>query len=180
MRAHRETCMKRHAGIPEGMIRSAEEGDADALAEIYNHYVTSTVVTFEEEAVAAEDMAQRLRDVCARDLPYLVLAEEDAIVGYAYAGPWKTRSAYRHTVESSVYLRADRTGEGLGGQLYRALILACTERSLHCMIGGIALPNDASVRLHESLGFRHIGRFEEVGKKLGRWIDVGYWQLVLR
>jgi phosphinothricin acetyltransferase len=158
------------------MIRDAEEGDGEALAAIYNHYVTSTVVTFEEDPVSGKEMVQRLRDVRARDLPYLVLCEDGVVVGYAYAGPWKARTAYRFTVETSVYLRADCTGRGLGKPLYRALLDACDRRGLHCLIGGIALPNDASVRLHESLGFRRTGGFTEVGWKQDRWIDVGYWQ----
>jgi L-amino acid N-acyltransferase YncA len=160
------------------MLRICTPADAAQICEIYNHYVRETVVTFEESPVSEANMAQRITDVTAR-LPWLVWETDGVIVGYAYAAPWKARAAYRHSVESSVYLARQATGRGLGSQLYAALIADLRQRGLHCVIGGAALPNPASVSLHEKLGFRKVGEFRQVGFKLGRWIDVAYWELML-
>jgi phosphinothricin acetyltransferase len=140
--------------------------------------VRETVVTFEEAAVAEHDMAQRIAEVAGR-LPWFVWEQGGAIQGYAYAAAWKARSAYRHSVESTVYLSPSATGRGIGTQLYQALIADLRGRNAHCVVGGIALPNPASIALHEKLGFRRIGQFSEIGWKFGQWVDVGYWQLVL-
>jgi L-amino acid N-acyltransferase YncA len=160
------------------MLRICTPPDAAQICEIYNHYVRETVVTFEESPVPEADMAQRISDVTAR-LPWLVWEADGAIIGYAYAAPWKARAAYRHSVESSVYLAPQATGRGLGSQLYAALIAELRQRGLHCVIGGAALPNPASVSLHEKLGFRKVAQFPQVGFKFGRWVDVAYWQLIL-
>lgn len=160
------------------MIRSCTSTDAEAVCRIYNHYVRETVVTFEEVPVTATEMTQRIADITAR-LPWLVWESEGNILGYAYATPWKVRAAYRHSVESSIYLAPGATGRGIGSELYRALITATRERGMHCMIGGAALPNPASVSLHEKLGFAKVAEFREVGFKFGRWIDVAYWELML-
>lgn len=160
------------------MIRSCVPADADAICRIYNHYVNETIVTFEEVPVTATDMAQRITEVTAR-LPWLVWETDAGILGYAYATPWKVRAAYRHAVESSIYLARDATGRGIGTELYRALIAAARERGMHCVIGGAALPNPASVSLHEKVGFTKVAEFREVGFKFGRWIDVAYWELML-
>ena len=160
------------------MLRSCRPSDAMQICAIYNHYVRDTVVTFEEAPVADDEMAQRIVDVTQRQ-PWLVLEENGVILGYAYATAWKTRSAYRHSVESTVYLSRSATGRGLGTQLYQALIADLRARDTHCFIGGISLPNAASVALHEKLGFKRIGQFSEIGWKFGQWVDVGYWQRVL-
>lgn len=149
------------------------------VAAIYNAYVINDIATFEELPVTIEEMSRRIDEVRGRSLPWLVAREVGKVVGYAYAGSWKARSAYRHTVESSVYVAADGRGRGIGTQLYSALIGKLRSRELHAVIGGVSLPNVQSVRLHESLGFQKIGEFKEVGFKFGRWIDVGYWQLLL-
>jgi L-amino acid N-acyltransferase YncA len=161
------------------MIRPVRASDAEAICRIYNHYVLHTVVSFEEEAVAPEEMARRIESVAAARLPWLVLEEEGRLIGYAYATPWKTRPGYRYAVESSVYLEAPAGGKGYGSRLYAELLAELRRRPLRTVIGGIALPNEASVRLHEKLGFRKVAHFERVGWKCGRWVDVGYWQLFL-
>lgn len=148
------------------------------ICAIYNHYVRDTVVTFEEVPVAEHEMAQRIVEVTQRQ-PWLVWEEDRAIQGYAYAAAWKTRAAYRHSVESTVYLSPSATGRGLGTELYQALIAELRDRDTHCVVGGISLPNAASVALHEKLGFKRIGQFSEIGWKFGQWVDVGYWQRVL-
>ena len=152
--------------------------DAEAIAEIYNHYVRKTVVTFEEVPVAVEEMAQRILDVGAR-FPWLVSDDGGRAVGWAYATAWKARSAYRFSVETTVYVAESHQGRGLGLALYSELIEELKTRQVHSAVGGIALPNPASIALHEKLGFRKIAQFVEVGRKLDRWVDVGYWQLIL-
>jgi phosphinothricin acetyltransferase len=159
-------------------IRACTVADAAAICAIYNRYVRETVVTFEEEPVSEAEMARRITDVTAR-FPWLVAEEGGAIVGYAYATPWRVRSAYRFSVESTVYVARGHMGRGVGSVLYRELIEALRKLRVHVAVGGIALPNEASVALHEKLGFRKIGQFAEIGRKLDRWVDVGYWQLIL-
>ncbi len=161
------------------MIRRATPADATAIAAIYNHYVANTVVTFEEETVPVAEMARRLGEVFAADLPWLVATEDDRVLGYAYANKWKARCSYRFSVESTVYLDHAATGRGLGTALYTALIAEMKTLGLHAMIGGVALPNAASVALHEKLGFKKVAHFREVGSKFNQWIDVGYWELLL-
>ena len=161
------------------MLRPATTADAAALAAIYNHYVLNTIITFEEEPVTVAGMTGRIKEVAAAGLPWLVWTEKGKVLGYAYAGKWKSRCAYRYSVESTVYLDKDATGRGLGAKLYTALITKLKKGKIHGIIGGVALPNEASVALHEKLGFKKIGHFEEVGWKFGKWIDVGYWELIL-
>lgn len=166
--------------VDDALIRPATPDDAAAIAAIYNHYVTHTTVTFEEQPVSGEDMSERLREVAAASLPWLVAVQSGQVVGYAYATKWKGRCAYRYSVESSVYLAHDRVGKGLGSLLYRELFSRLKDRGIHAIIGGIALPNPASVALHERLGMTQVAHFREVGFKFGGWIDVGYWQATLR
>ena len=161
------------------IIRPATESDASEVARIYNHYIAETVVTFETDPVTQRDMARRIAETHELSLPWLVSESAGDILGYAYASKWKGRCAYRFAVESTVYLDPPQTGRGTGTLLYAALIDAIRSLSMHAVIGGIALPNEASIRLHERLGFRKVGQFEEVGFKQDRWIDVGYWQLLL-
>ena len=149
------------------------------MAGIYNHYIRETVVTFETDPVTADDMTLRIREAQSDALPWLIAEVDGHVAGYAYASKWKGRCAYRYSVESTVYLDPKYTGRGLGSLLYVALIDAIRELKMHAVIGGISLPNEASVALHEKLGFRKVGTFGEVGHKFDRWIDVGYWQLIL-
>lgn len=158
------------------LIRAVRPGDAARICAIYNHHVEGTVVTFEETSVAESEMAQR---IVGSAHPWLVLEDAGQIAGYASAAPWKTRASYRHTVESSVYVDPRFHRRGHARRLYEALLAELRERGVHAVIAGIALPNPASVMLHESLRFVASGRLPEVGRKLDRWIDVGYWTLVL-
>ncbi len=161
------------------LIRTATAEDAVGIAPIYNHYIDATWVTFETEPVSVDDMAQRIRETLDLPLPWLIAEEGGKVAGYAYASKWKGRCAYRFSVESTIYLHPDATGRGLGVRLYSALIDAIKAVSMRSVIGGIALPNDASIRLHERLGFKKVGHFEKVGFKHEQWVDVGYWQLQL-
>lgn len=160
-------------------IRHATSADASAIAAIYNHYVLTTAITFEEDVVPVEDMAQRIGDVLQAGLPWLVATVDGQVAGYAYATKWRARSAYRFSVESTVYLAPDGGRQGAGSRLYAALLDQLRAAGLHLVIGGIALPNAASIALHEKMGFEKVAHFAEVGFKLGQWRDVGYWQLRL-
>ena len=121
-------------------------------------------------------MSRRIDEVRSASLPWLIAEEGGQVVGYAYARPWHSRSAYRFSAEIAVYLAADRTGRGIGSQLYDRLFPILQARGIHAAMGGIALPNAASVALHEKFGLRKVAQFQEVGFKFDRWIDVGYWQ----
>jgi L-amino acid N-acyltransferase YncA len=160
-------------------LRDATAADAAAIAAIYNHYVASTVISMETDPVGADDMAARIADVQDAGLPWLVLGVGGRVCGYSYASKWRVRPGYRHALESSVYVDDALRGRGHGLTLYRAL-LARIEGRFHTVIGGIALPNAASIALHERLGFRKVACFHEVGHKFGGWVDVGYWQLSLK
>jgi L-amino acid N-acyltransferase YncA len=160
------------------MIRPVKDSDTRQISDIYNHFVNHTIVTFDEEEVTDKEMSDYIQKVQEK-YPWLVYEEQGAVAGYAYAGSWKSRCAYRYSVETTIYLRPEEGGRGLGTQLYGELIRQVREMGIHSAIGGIALPNPASIRLHEKLGFQKIGHFREVGFKFDKWIDVGYWELIL-
>jgi phosphinothricin acetyltransferase len=160
-------------------IRDATADDAKPIASIYNHFVLNTSISFEEEAVSDRDMAQRIADVRAAGLPWLVVEDSQAVIGYAYATKWRVRHAYRYSVESSVYLSPEKAGQGIGTSIYTELLDRLRDGGYRLAIGGIALPNVGSVALHEKLGFEKVAQFKEVGFKFDRWVDVGYWQLSL-
>jgi L-amino acid N-acyltransferase YncA len=157
-------------------VRPAALADAGAIATIYNHYITDTIVTFEEEPVVAGEMARRMEEVRSAELPWLVAEEAGQVVGYAYATRWRPRFGYRFSVEITVYLSPEAGGRGIGSKLYGRLFSLLEARGIHAVMGGIALPNEASVALHEKFGLKQVARFEEVGFKFGRWVDVGYWE----
>ena len=161
------------------IIREADPSDAPIIASVYNHYVAETIVTFDEQPVTDAEMARRIEEVQAASLPWLVAEQENRVVGYAYAAPWKRRAAYRFSVEITVYLDPNHLGRGLGTSLYTELFAILRNSQAHAVIGGIALPNDVSVALHEKFGMHRVAVFEEVGFKFDRWIDVGYWQCIL-
>ena len=166
--------------MPDISIRPATLEDAAAICAIYNPYIARTTISFEEEPVFDSDMAGRIADVQASGLPWLVAEQGGCLLGYAYATKWRARPAYRTSVEISVYLGEQAAGRGIGTALYRALLEALRQLDVHMVIGGIAQPNEASVALHEKLGFRKVAHFSEVGRKFGRWVDVGYWELRLQ
>lgn len=160
------------------MIRDAKSRDAEQIAAIYNHYIEHTIITFEEEPLSVAIMAERIAQVVVHH-PWLVDEEHGTIRGYAYATQFRPRASYRHSAESTVYLAPNETGRGLGSALYGALLERLRRDGLHNVLGGIALPNPASVALHEKLGFAKVAHFQQVGRKFDTWIDVGYWQLPL-
>jgi len=157
-------------------LRAATPDDAAAAAAIYAGYVTASAVTFELDPPSADEMRARMEAVAGR-YPWIVAeAEDGSLAGYAYACPFRARAAYRFAVETTVYLVPEATGRGLGAALYRPLLKTLVAQGYTQAIAAIALPNDASVGLHERLGFEHAGTYARVGYKLGRWLDVGLWQ----
>jgi L-amino acid N-acyltransferase YncA len=157
-------------------IRSATPSDAGAIASIYNWYVENTAITFEVDPVPAEEMGRRIDGILAEH-EWLVLERAGELLGYAYAGRFRERAAYRHATESTIYLRHGLGGNGLGGPLYAELVRRTFARGYRHLVGAIALPNEPSVRLHERLGFVKAGHLARIGHKFERWIDVGNWQL---
>ena len=158
------------------MIRNVSIQDAGIIADIYNYYVGNHIATFDESPVTVEYFEEKIKQV-TENFPWFVFEEKDEVIGYAYASSWNTRSAYCNTVEVSVYLKHDVVQKGVGTQLYTKLIEILKKREFHVLIGGISLPNEASVRLHEKFGFEKVAHFKEVGYKFNKWVDVGYWQL---
>jgi len=159
------------------MIRLANESDAQRIADIYNPYILNTTVTFEEQPVTAEEMLSRMRPKIAQNR-WFVYEVDGVIAGYAYAGPYASRSAWRFALEASVYIDDSYRGMGIGSKLYQHLLPILKSQGVHTVLGLIALPNPASVKLHENFGFKKAGVVAEGGRKLGRWIDIGYWQLM--
>jgi len=163
------------------MIRSVAKEDAASIADIYNYYVTDTVITFETQAITAEDMLQRITKIQSDNLPWLVAEDNNGkVIGYAYASKWRERFAYRFSVEVTVYLAPNSSGKGIGTKLYQALFAQLEQRSIHSVIGGITLPNQGSIALHEKFGLEKVAHFKEVGYKFDQWLDVGYWQGMLK
>ena len=160
------------------MVRNAKKDDVSQITDIYNFYILNTTVTFEKTPISNEIIEDRISQTQAK-YPWLVLEVEGQIQGYAYATEWKPRGAYRHSVESTVYLRDGQSGNGYGSALYSALISQLKKLNVHTVIGGIAQPNDGSILLHEKFGFKKVAHFKEVGFKFDQWVDVAYWQLIL-
>jgi L-amino acid N-acyltransferase YncA len=164
--------------MTEIQIRHALGSDAKEICGIYNPYVLTTTISFEESPVSIEEMERRIIDN-TRTLPWLLAYSGEEVLGYAYATAWKARSAYRASVETTVYVSDQHARKGIGSMLYRELIHQLRERQIHCAIGGIAQPNIASAALHQALGFEKVAEFKEVGYKFDRWINVAYWELLL-
>lgn len=160
-------------------IRPASPADALQIAEIYNHYIATSHATFEINPIHANEMLRRMEDGRAADYPFLVCQEKGEIVGYAYGRQFRSRRAYKYSIEISVYIRPGHEEKSIGTLLYENLFSEIKSRDFHAVVAGISLPNDASVRLHEKFGFEKVAHFREVGRKFDRWIDVGYWQLNL-
>ena len=159
--------------------RAAKSSDAEQVSAIYNHYVANSTATFEVELINDFEMLRRIDEIQIAGYPFFVCEEGKEIVGYTYANRYKPRWAYQHSVEVSVYIKDGFGGSGIGTLLYESLFSELKKGDFHAIIAGISLPNDASVKLHEKFGFQKIAHFREVGRKFDRWIDVGYWELVL-
>lgn len=158
--------------MPAMTLRAAVALDIPAVAAIYTDHVLHGTASFEIEPPSVEDMHRRHAAVLAAGLPYLVAERAGEVLGYAYATPYRPRPAYRHTIENSVYVRADRAGQGIGRALLSELIALVERGDWRQMVAVIGdSENRASIALHERLGFRRVGVFESVGFKHGRWLD---------
>jgi L-amino acid N-acyltransferase YncA len=161
------------------MIRSADAAtDSAACAEIYAPHVEDGPTSFEEAAPSAEEMAARIEETTATH-PWLVAESDGEVVGFAYSCGHRSRPAYRWAVDVSVYIGDRYRGEGHGRRLYEALFEELRERGFRVACAGITLPNEASVALHQRLGFEPVGVYRGIGWKAGAWRDVGWWRLEL-
>ncbi len=154
-------------------IRPAKTSDIAAITRIYAPAVEHGTASFELTPPDQAEMARRMADLVGKGFPYIVAEKDGVLMGYAYAGPYRLRPAYRHTVENSVYIAPDTQRRGIGRALLAALIEACAARGYRQMIAviGDSTKQAASISLHEALGFRHVGILEHVGFKHGRWLD---------
>lgn len=159
-------------------IRPATRGDAARCAEIYAPYVTDTWVSFEHCPPDAAEVARRIEQY-GTSHGWLVAEVEGKIAGYAYGSPHRTREAYATSADVAIYLDAAFARAGIGRRLYEALFPVLKKRNIHTVFAGIALPNDASIGLHQAMGFTPVGIYREVGWKMGGWRDVGWWQRLL-
>ena len=157
------------------IVRIVRPDDAAAIAAIYAPYVRDTAITFELDPPDAVAMRARIAAVAER-FPWIVAEREGAVLGYAYADLYRTRAAYRWAVETTVYVDRGRPREGIGRPLYAPLLDRCAAAGFVTALGVIALPNAASVALHEATGFTHVGTQAGVGYKFAAWHDVGFWQ----
>jgi L-amino acid N-acyltransferase YncA len=167
-------------------IRKAIEADFDTITKIYNHYIRTNIATFEEQEVTTSEMISRKKILTENNrLPYLVAILNHKVVGYAYAGPLKPRSAYRFAVENTIYISPEHSRRGIGRILLQATIDALRERGVKTILPCISIPPDQKIEdspscaLHIAMGCRVVGRWEKVGVKFGKWIDVAWLQLDL-
>lgn len=161
-----------HSPLPV-TVRDATEADMAQVHAIYTFYVTRTAASFEEEPPSVEEMMRRRAAILERGMPYLVAEDHGEVVGYTYAGPWRPRSAYRYTLEDSIYVAPFVQRRGVGRALLGGLIERCTEMGYRRMIAVIGdSANQSSIALHRAMGFRQEGVLRGVGLKFGRWVDV--------
>lgn len=160
------------------MIRVAKPSDAQAILDIYAPYIINTSLTFETEVPSMEQFAARISHYLEY-WPWLVYESGGRIAGYAYASRYRERTAYQWSVECSVYVHDDYFRKGIARELYTRLFSLLKTQGFTTVYAVINLPNERSVTFHESMGFRHFATYEKVGYKLGRWKNVGWWQLQL-
>lgn len=160
------------------MIRIATPGDAEPILKIYAPYIEHTSFTFETEVPTVDSFKERISS-CLQNWPWLVCEIDGVIAGYAYGSKHRERVAYQWSVESSVYVHDDYQRMGIAGALYTALINILKLQGFRNLYAVINLPNDKSVSFHEKLGFEYFATYKNVGYKLGRWKNVGWWQLQL-
>lgn len=164
--------------MTQGIIRIAKGDDAEDVLAIYAPIVRDTFISFELVPPTVAQMRERIEST-VEVLPWLVAEEEQRVVGYAYASRYRERAAYQWSVEVSAYVREDARRSGVARRLYSALLGVLKDLSYRTALAGIALPNEASVAFHESMGFERVGVYRKVGYKMGTWHDVGWWQLAL-
>ena len=159
-------------------IRKAELADAQAIATIYNYYIENTTVTYETELITTEEMARRIKEISEK-YPYLVYEEKGKVVAYCYAHPWRTRAAFLHTLETSIYLDHTIKHHGIGTKLVTELIEMLKRQGYHALIATITNENTESIAFHLRLGFKQVGQYEQVGWKFDRWIGLNSYEMIL-
>lgn len=160
------------------MIRKVRASDARAIVEIYNEYILNTTISFEMEPLSEEQMRMRIEDISTH-YPYLVWEEDGEIAGYCYAHPWKERTAYHNTLETTIYLDPKYFHKGIGTKLMNRLIEDCRKMGFRVLIACITANNEVSIKMHHRLGFKKVSHFEQVGEKFGQVLDVVDMQLTL-
>jgi len=161
-------------------VRHSIDDDISSITEIYAHEVLTGLASFEVVPPDTTEMTQRRYNIVRAGYPYLVAIKSEEIIGYAYAGPYRTRPAYQNTLENSVYVSSDARGSGVGKMLLTELITLCQQGSWHTMVAIIGdTDNTGSIELHKSLGFRHVGTIEAAGYKFNRWVDSVIMQKML-
>ncbi len=156
-------------------IRPAKPGDAEGILEVYRYYVENTAISFEQTVPTISEMSQRIT-MTTENYPWLVSLLNEQIVGYAYASRFRTRPAYRWTVEVTIYLADQAKRSGIATKLYNALFDELAKQNFRTAIAVVTEPNPESEKFHQKMGFRKIGTFESVGYKLGQWHNTGWWQ----
>ena len=160
-------------------IRDAVVADLETITEIHNHAVVHTTAIWNNDAVDIDDRAAWLADRTAHGFPVIVAAVDTDVIGYASFGSFRPHAGFRQTVEHSVYVRGDQQGRGIGKTLMQDLIARARAQDVHVMVAAVESGNVGSIRLHERLGFREVGRMPQVGAKFGRWLDLSLLQLIL-
>jgi phosphinothricin acetyltransferase len=161
------------------MIRPVTTADAAAITALYNPYIERTVISFEQNPVSISEMTARIRAISAA-YPYFVWENGGEVLGYACLHQWNERYAYHFVAEDSIYLKMGYERRGIGTALLTALLEAARNRAFHAVVAAITVPNAASTGLHERFGFQKAGVLRELGYKCDTWLDVGYWQLLLK
>ena len=166
------------ARMPDYTIRLAEQADLEQFAEIVNYYIETTTINFHDRPQSEEDW-EATWEVLKESYPFVVAETDGVLGGIAYASPWKLRGAYDWTCEVTVYVRAGHERQGLGRSLSKRMLEILEAQGYRAIVAVIALPNEASVALHEALGYRHMGTLENLGFKQDEWRDVSFWELQL-
>lgn len=161
------------------MIRNVESRDIGAITDIYNWYIVNSTATFEIDPLGRGEMAERISGFTSAGMPYMVFEDDGTVQGYCYAHRWKERAAYRHTLETTVYVHPDCLHKGIGRQLMEKLIADCRTTGYRVLIACITEGNAASYALHRVLGFRQVSCFKDVGRKFDRWLGVVDYELLL-
>ena len=160
------------------IIREATIEDAQAIADIYNYYLLNTTIVFQEEPFSVEYFEGKING-SSKKYPFIVIEEAGQLLGYALLKRYYCGCSYGETVELSIYILPDRRGSGLGNMLITELLNRAKANKLHTILAGIVTENEASIALHEKFGFEKVGHLKQMATKFGRWLDVGYWQLII-
>lgn len=163
------------------LVRSVNiQTDANQITQIYNYYIENSPQTFETEPIDSKEMTNRINEVVKENHPFLVAEDAGKILAYTYAKRFSLDKTFQYAASVAIYVSSQQTHKGIGTRLYLKLFDELSQTDFHTLIAAISLPNEIAVRFHEKLGFKKVAHFYEVGYKLGRWIDIGYWQKMNR